>query len=162
MQTYSLLRALSGFTSTCPQTDVEEHPVSLGVTCSQHAESASRCHIYRSGLLLKWVASRFWIDTGTQLQRSNPGPLRAKQWLCHYVMAPAHLDIILFKLNDLYSLSSLSSLSPSLRIYCTVLLPKFLHVTSLRFLLPSGNQSNISLSNLYSVILCTCLYKLSC
>ena len=33
---------IAGLTSICPQTEVKDHPASLGMPCSQHIESHSR------------------------------------------------------------------------------------------------------------------------
>jgi hypothetical protein len=42
-----------GPTSSCPQTEVKDHPVSLGMMCVQRIESSSLCWLPKMGLLLQ-------------------------------------------------------------------------------------------------------------
>ena len=81
----------AAFPSTCLQTEVNNHPTSLGVTCYQHIKPLSRCWITRTGL--KPQANNSPRDRFFTVSGINELKDRWAEWLNSNLAAqdPAHI-----------------------------------------------------------------------
>ena len=81
----------------------KDHPASLGMTCGQNVEYPSRCCLSRPGLPLQINSypnfSQYWVGTDLNCRRSNPGPLRARQWFYLCVLTADENIMYSFKIN---------------------------------------------------------------
>ena len=76
-----LFNKVPGPTNPLLMTEVKNHPASLRTTCGQQVEFPSGCWFPRPRLPLKSIATQI-PHTDLTCRKSNPGPLRARQWFC--------------------------------------------------------------------------------
>ena len=78
LRTKASCQPTARLTSICPETEVNDNPTNLGVTCDQHVESPSRCCFLDRNYRYKWShpnSSQCWVGTDPiQWPKISPQP----------------------------------------------------------------------------------------